>query len=265
MATKRIPKWLSAARAASGKSDDWLERALGRAGVPQAKHLIFAGAVRLDGVTCQEPFTPVSATSEVLVKGKRVDLTPVTRVAAFHKPAGLVTDAVDQHGEGTVFEAFGRAIGPELAGFFWHAVGRLDRDTTGLLLFTTDERFVAHATLPATHLPKRYVASVGADATDERLAALERGIELDDGPTRPASVQRRAPRVVELTLTEGRYHQVKRMLGAVGLPTLQLHREAIGSYTLDVALGQARRFEAEEIRRHFGFEPRGVELLKAER
>lgn len=258
MATKRTPKWLSAARAAQGKPDDWLERALGRAGVPQAKHLIFAGAVRLDGVTCREPFTPVVPSSEVVVKGRRVDVTPVTRVAAFHKPAGLVTDAVDQHGQGTVFEAFGRALPEALAGYFWHAVGRLDRDTTGLLLFTTDERFVAHATQPATHLPKRYVATVGTDATDEKLAALAQGVELDDGPTRPAAVQRRAARVVELTLTEGRYHQVKRMLGALGLPTLALHREAIGSYVLDVPLGAARLLEPDEVRRHFGFEPRGV-------
>jgi len=145
---------------------------------------------------------------------------------------------------------------PELLGFAWHAVGRLDRDTTGLLLFTTDERFVAHATAPATHLPKRYLATVGADPTPERLAPLLAGIALADGPARPAAAKVRGPRVVELTLTEGRNHQVKRMLGAVGLPVLALHREAIGALALDVTPGQARALTDAEVEELLGFVPR---------
>ena len=168
-----------------------------------------------------------------------------TRVLAFHKPADLLTSTVSQHRTGTVYEVLLPQLSDELSRYTWHAIGRLDRGTTGLLLFTNDEKLVAHATSPETHLPKRYVATVQGTADEEKVEPLRRGVMLEDGPTRPAKVKLRDAHTVEVTVTEGRHHQVKRMLGAVGLPARALHREAVGSVELDVAEGTFRELPPE--------------------
>lgn len=235
---------------------DWLSRALARAGVmslPEAEAAIKAGRVEVSGRVVKQPLTPVKPADVVRIDGQRVSLAPSTHVIAFHKPAGVVTAP----GEGGVFELLDARLPDELRHYQWHAVGRLDRNTTGLLLFTNDERLVAHVTSPATRLPKRYVAEVQGELEDEKLEPLRRGMELDDGPTRPAQARRRGPREVEVTLTEGRNHQVKRMLGAVGLPVRRLHREAVGGVVLDVEEGGWRLLTPEEIREGLGYTPRG--------
>jgi 23S rRNA pseudouridine2605 synthase/16S rRNA pseudouridine516 synthase len=229
---------------------DWLSRALSRAGVfppADAERAILAGRVRVNGQVRTQPLSPVRSEDRVTVDGRAVDLTVRTRALMFHKPKGLVCAGTDPEGVGTVFEALRDALPPALQGFGWHAIGRLDRNTTGLLLFTNDEQLVAHATAPATHLPKRYVAKVGGALEDSKLEPLRRGILLDDGLARPAKASIRAERSVELTLSEGRNHQVKRMLGAVGLPVLELHREAVGTLLLDVPEGGWRELTTEEI------------------
>jgi 23S rRNA pseudouridine2605 synthase/16S rRNA pseudouridine516 synthase len=221
-----------------------------------AEAAIAAGRVTVDGAVAKEPFAPVLASARVRLDGQPVSLAFRTRVLAFHKPAGLVCAARDAHGAGTVFEALAQVLPPALQGHGWHAVGRLDRDTTGLLLFTNDEAFVAHATSPASHLEKRYLAQVGADVTPAQLERLRRGLTLDDGPTRTALAEARGPRAVALTLTEGRWHQVKRMLEAVGLPTLALHREAIGALGCEAPVGQVVELADEVVRAALGFTPR---------
>jgi 23S rRNA pseudouridine2605 synthase/16S rRNA pseudouridine516 synthase len=245
----KTPKWLSAAREANAAKTDWLARALGRAGALPPSELesaIAAGRVRVDGNVVDKPFAPVPEGARVTVDGKPVDISRRTRVLMLHKPAGVVSAGRDRRG--TVFDVLQGQLTGELARFSWHAVGRLDVDTTGLLLFTNDERFVAHATSPATHLPKRYLARVHEKATDAMLEPLRKGITLDDGPALPAQARVREKGLVELTLTEGRHHQVKRMLAAVGLPVLQLHREAVGRLLLDVPVGGFREVGEEEIR-----------------
>lgn len=258
---RRPPKWLEAARQREpGEGGDWLARALSRAGAlsfGDAEAAVQAGRVTVDGRVVTQPLAALAPDARVAVDGQPVDVTPRTRVLMFHKPAGLVTAGSDAEGQGTVFDALRRALAPGLLGYGWHAVGRLDRDTTGLLLFTNDERFVAHATRPETHLPKRYVARVGAKVTAEKLEQLSAGVEVEPGVTsRPATARARADDVVELTLTEGRYHQVKRMLNAVGLPTLSLHREAVGSLALDVDEGALRELSDDEVRDALGYAPR---------
>ncbi len=256
----KTPKWLEAARARGAEhKPDWLARALARAGampVKDAEAAVVAGRVKVDGKVVKAPFAPVDAQSVVQVDGVRVDVAPVTRVVAFHKPAGVVTADHDPEGMGTVFDALARALPPDLQRFGLHAVGRLDRDTTGLLLFTNDERFVAHATAPASHLPKRYVARVSGLPTEDKLAQLRAGLALDDGMTRPAEAELRGDGRVALTLTEGRNHQVKRMLGKVGLPVLALHREAVGTLVLDVPEGACRLVSPAEIAAHLAYMPR---------
>ena len=115
-----------------------------------------------------------------------------------------------------------------------------------------------HLTSPATHLPKRYIATVQGQLTEARLEPLRHGIELDDGMTRPADVQIRGAGLVELTLTEGKNHQVKRMLSAVGLPVTALHREAVGSLTLNVEVGAWRELTPQEIKEGLRFPPEGA-------
>lgn len=179
-------------------------------------------------------------------------------VLAMNKPAGVVCSHVDQHGDGTVFDLLRPQLTPAQRRRTWHCVGRLDKQTTGLLLFTDEAAFVAHATRPATHLAKTYVADVGGDATEAKLAPLRQGITLHDGPCRPAQVEALAARRVRIAITEGRNHQVKHMLAAVKLPVLRLHREAIGSLLLppSLAFGAIREIDAAMLRDHLNWPAR---------
>ena len=229
---------------------DWLSRALARAGVlplPEAEEAIRAGRVTINGRVAREPLAPVPEGAVLRVDGAEIRREVETRVLAFHKPADLLTSTVSQHRTGTVYEVLLPQLPDELARYTWHAIGRLDRGTTGLLLFTNDEKLVAHATSPETHLPKRYVATVQGTADEEKVEPLRKGLVLEDGPTRPAKVKLRDAHTVEISITEGRHHQVKRMLGAVGLPVRALHREAVGGVQLDVPEGTFRELTPEEI------------------
>ena len=239
-----------------GSRADWLARALGRAGVmprAEAEQAIREGRVEVDGRVEREPFAPVHAGTVVRVDGQPRALEARTWVVLFHKPAGVVVAGHDPEGIGTVFERLRAVLTPELRGYEWYAVGRLDRDTTGLLLFTNEERLVAHATSPETHVPKRYVAEVEGQPSEEAVRKLREGLVLDDGPTRPAGARLLAPSRVELVLTEGRHHQVKRMLAAVGHPVRTLHREAVGEVVLDVPEGTYRLLTEAEVHQGLQF------------
>jgi len=258
---KKTPRWLEAARLRKGplplgERADWLARALGRAGVmprAEAEQAIREGRVEVAGRVEREPFAPVHPGVEVRVDGQVRSLEAPLLVLMFHKPAGVIVAGTDPEGVGTVFASLRAVLPPELQGFEWYAIGRLDRDTTGLLLFTNDEQVVQHGTSPEMHLPKRYVAEVAGRPSEEALARLREGLVLDDGPTRPAGARLLGPERVELVLTEGRHHQVKRMLAAVGHPVRALHREAVGSVVLDVPLGAWRRLNAPEVSQGLGF------------
>jgi 23S rRNA pseudouridine2605 synthase/16S rRNA pseudouridine516 synthase len=257
MARKRLTKWLRAVRAGGldGKpivyKPDWISRALSRAGIlppEEADAAIRGGRVSLGGRVVLEPLMLVRPDDEVALDGKKLDLAWPTMVIAWHKPADCLVASHDEHHDRpTVFDLFRASLPDDLKRYGWHAVGRLDVDTTGLLLFTNDERVVRHVTLPETHLPKRYLAKVGGTPDDAKLEPLRHGVELEDGVTRPAEARIRGPQEVELTITEGRRHQVKRMLKAVGLPVHKLHREAIGGVSLDVAESQWRMLTTEEV------------------
>lgn len=244
-----------------GKSEDrprvdWLSRAIARSGymtLEDAEAAIRAGRVTIFGRVVKQPMAMLQPGDEVKIDGHLLSLKRETKVLMFHKPAGVITAQDDRHALDTVFSLLRNQLPPELHSYEWHAVGRLDRGTTGILLFTNDERFVAHATSPDTKLGKRYVAQVQGTPTEEQLEPLRHGIDLEDGRTRPAKVVLRGPSEVVVTLTEGRNHQVKRMLGAVGFPVKALHREAIGKLQLDVEPGQFRELTPEEISGPLGF------------
>jgi pseudouridine synthase len=256
MTRKRTPKWLVAASQhpgglPRGEKPDWISRVLTRAGAlapDQLEAALAAGRATVNGKPAREPLTLVRQTDTVLLDGAPVPFRPGTQVLMLHKLGNTICTVRDPDGHRTVFELLLPQLPVELSRFGWHCVGRLDLDTTGLLLFTNDERFVGHATAPASHLPKRYLATVQGEPTEEKLQPLRDGMTLHDGPTRPALARVRGPAQVELTVSEGRNHQVKRMLGGVGLPVKSLHREAVGGLVLDVAPGAFRALSLEEIR-----------------
>ena len=217
---------------------------LARAGVASrrgADELIKAGRVTVNGEPGQLN-TFVQSRDRVELDGERVELQPLTYVL-LHKPAGAVTTARDPQGRRTVVELVdhpARVV----------PVGRLDADTTGALLLTNDGELAHRLAHPRYEVEKVYEAEVEGDPGDEALEQLGSGIELDDGPTSPAQARRLGPGRVELSIHEGRKHQVKRMLAAVGHPVTRLHRSRYAGLTLEgLEPGQWRELEPSEVER----------------
>jgi 23S rRNA pseudouridine2605 synthase len=199
---------------------------LARAGVASrrgADELIKAGRVTVNGQTGQLN-TFVESRDRVQVNGHPVELQPLAYVL-LHKPAGVVTTARDPQGRSTVVDLVehpSRVV----------PVGRLDSDTTGALLLTNDGELAHRLAHPRYEVEKVYEAEVEGEPSDAVLEQLRSGLELDDGPTAPAQARMLGPARVELSLHEGRKHQVKRMLAAVGHPVRQLHRSRYAGLTL---------------------------------
>jgi 23S rRNA pseudouridine2605 synthase len=221
----------------------WIARA-GVASRRRADALIKAGRVTVNGQLGQLN-TFVSDGDDV-----RLDDKPLTKQSLayvlLHKPAGVVTTASDPGGRPTVVELVdhpARVV----------PVGRLDADTTGVLLLTNDGSLAHRLAHPRYEVEKVYVAQVTGEPTNATLARLAAGIELDDGPTAPARVVRLGPSLVELTIHEGRNRQVRRMLETVGHPVRALHRSHYGPLAVDgLAPGESReltRVELEALRR----------------
>jgi pseudouridine synthase len=215
---------------------------LARAGVASrrgAEELIRAGRVRVNGEVAGLA-TFVEPRDTVEVDGRPIEPEPLTYVL-LHKPAGVVTTARDPQGRATVVGLVGhdRRVVP---------VGRLDADTTGALLLTNDGPLAHRLMHPRYEVDKVYEAEVEGEPSDEALAQLAEGIELDDGRTAPARVRSLGPSLVELTIHEGRKHQVKRMLQAVGHPVRRLHRSRYAGLTLDgLAPGEWRALTPGEV------------------
>jgi 23S rRNA pseudouridine2605 synthase len=217
---------------------------LARAGVAsrrKADELIKAGRVTVNG----EP----GRLNTFVGEGDRVevDRRPVERqrlaYVLLHKPAGVVTTASDPHARRTVVDLVD--CGPRVV-----PVGRLDADTTGALLLMNDGALAHRLAHPRYGVEKTYVVDVEGEPSDAALRLLAGGVELDDGRTAPAAARRLGPSRVELTIHEGRKHQVKRMLAAVGHPVTRLHRSAYAGLTADgLEPGAWRELEAHEVAR----------------
>jgi len=217
---------------------------LARAGIASrrgAEELIRAGRVAVNG----EPAglaTFVEGGDRVEVDGEEIGPEPLTYVL-LHKPAGVVTTARDPHGRPTVvgLVAHERRIVP---------VGRLDADTTGVLLLTNDGPLAHRLMHPRYEVNKVYEAEVEGEPADEALVRLAEGIELEDGLTAPAQARRLAPSTLVLTIHEGKKHQVKRMLAAVGHPVRRLHRSSYAGLTVDgLGPGEWRELSVDEVAR----------------
>jgi 23S rRNA pseudouridine2605 synthase len=217
---------------------------LARAGVAsrrRADELIKAGRVVVNG----EPGslnTFVERGDRVEVDGKPVVPQRLTYVL-LNKPTGTVTTARDPQGRPTVVDLIDL---PERV----VPVGRLDADTTGALLLTNEGPLAHRLAHPRYGVEKVYEVDVEGRPDDAALRRLAEGVELDDGRTAPARVRRLAPSKIELTLHEGRKHQVKRMLAAVGHPVRRLHRSTYAGLTLEgLEPGRWRELEPSEVQR----------------
>jgi len=217
---------------------------LARAGVASrrgADELIKAGRVLVNGEPGQLN-TFVAARDRVEVDGKPVAKQKLAYLL-LHKPAGVVTTASDPQGRRTVVELVPGE--PRVV-----PVGRLDSDTTGALLLTNDGQLAHRLAHPRYEVEKVYEAQLESEPTDETLRALAEGVELEDGVTAPAKARRLGPKLIELSLHEGRNRQVKRMCGAVGCPVVRLHRSRYAGLDLGgLEPGKWRALEVDEVER----------------
>jgi 23S rRNA pseudouridine2605 synthase len=204
--------------------------------------LIRAGRVTVSDVVVTDPARDVGGDAAVAVDGTKVGMGAGRVVYAVNKPAGVVSTARDPQRRPTVV-----SLAP--AGTRLYPVGRLDIDTTGLILLTNDGELAHRLTHPRFEVPKTYRAVVSRLPVRERtLRALREGIELDDGPSLPARVERVGADALEITIREGRKRQVRRMLEAVGHPVRHLERIRFGGLELgSLPEGACRELTPDEV------------------
>lgn len=233
-----------------------LGKFLAHAGVASrraAEEIVRDGRVTVDGEVVTDPARGVDDSNAVEVDGRRLEPEPL-EVHALNKPVGVVSTARDTHGRPTVVQLVRsrRRLYP---------VGRLDADTTGLILLTNDGELAERLTHPRYGVKKVYRARVQPPRLSPRaLEALKKGVELEDGRTAPAQVRQPGSGVVELTIREGKKRQVRRMLEAVGHRVVELERVAFGPLGLrGLEVGKSRRLSRREIERlRNAAQPRGA-------
>ena len=220
-----------------------LAKYLAHAGVASrraAEELIGAGRVRVGGEVITDPARDVDESSEVEVDGRPVAPEP-REVWMVNKPHGVVSTAREPGRRRAVTELVDspRRLYP---------VGRLDADSTGLILLTNDGELANRLTHPRYGVPKTYLIELAHPPSEVDLDRLRRGVELEDGPTAPAEVERLGERQIQVTIREGRKRQVRRMAEAIGNEVEDLTRIRIGPLDLgDLRRGEARRLDRREI------------------
>ena len=209
----------------------------------QARLLVRRGLVELAGVAAARPDLEISADAVVCVEGRQLGL-PQARYLMLHKPLGVVSATRDDRAP-TVLSLLPAAVADGL-----HLVGRLDKETSGLLLLTDDGQWSHRLTSPRHACRKTYRVSLARPLCEDAERRLLDGLRLrgESRPTRPARLWRHGEREVVIEVTEGRYHLVRRMFAALDNHVLALHRDAVGSLRLDDALapGQWRPLTGDE-------------------
>jgi 16S rRNA pseudouridine516 synthase len=212
----------------------------------EAKKLLKMGEVRVNDEIIKNAATQVHENNNVTVNGESLTARS-SRYIMMHKPVDTICSNVDE-----VYPSLLHYIEVDKA-FDLHIAGRLDADTTGLVLVTDDGRWSHNIISPKKHCPKVYRVNLRNEITVEKSAELiERfkcGLQLqgEDQLTLPAVLEILSEKQVLLTITEGKYHQVKRMFAAVGNKVVGLHRQQIGDINLDVELGEWRYLSDDEV------------------
>jgi 23S rRNA pseudouridine2605 synthase len=225
-----------------------LAKYLAHAGVASrrsAEALIAAGRVTVEREVVTDPARDVQPDSRVELDGRPLDGAEPRVVLALNKPVGVLSTARDTHGRTTVIDLV------PADGLRLYPVGRLDADSSGLILLSNDGELAHRLTHPSFEVEKTYRARLaGGPLAEEALSALRSGVQLEDGVTAPARVRRLKGEQIELTIHEGRNRQVRRMCEAVGHRVLELQRTGFGPLRLGgLAPGAHRRLSAEEVRR----------------
>jgi len=215
----------------------------------QARALIRRGRVTVAGQSVRDAGFTLADGQAVALEGRAMVL-PQSLYLMMHKPVGLLSATRDDQ-QATVLSLLPSPLAGRL-----HLVGRLDKDTSGLLLLTDDGAWSHRISSPRHHCAKTYVAELAEPLSSYAEESLVRGVQLrgEASPTRPAVVQRLGQRRVRVKITEGRYHQVRRMFAALGNRVTHLHRERVGGLELDAALapGQWRALTEDEVKAVIG-------------
>ncbi|MBU2873241.1 16S rRNA pseudouridine(516) synthase RsuA [Marinobacter salexigens] len=210
----------------------------------EARRAIHAGRVEVNTEVWKDTGKHVPADADISLDGAQLTIQG-ERYLMLNKPAGVVSATRDSD-HPTALDLLPAELTRDL-----HIAGRLDADTTGLLLLTTDGKWSHRVTSPKVDCPKTYRVTLTTPISESAIEELEKGIVLHNEamPTKPAQVNVVEPQLIELTISEGRYHQVKRMLAAVGNHVEALHRQSIGAVSLDPALrpGEYRELTEQEI------------------
>jgi pseudouridine synthase len=226
-----------------------LERVISKAGIgsrKEARRWIGMGRVKVNGRLVQTPDHWVDLERDVVMLDDKPVVERRRIYLALYKPKGYITSYGDPEGRATVYDLLTGL------GEFVVPVGRLDQDSSGLLLMTNDTAFAELIMNPQNEVPKTYLVKAATLLTEEHLEMLRRGVELDDGPTKPAEVRRvrdsEKRTFLEMTIREGRYREVRRMLEAVGSRALKLVRTAVGPLAIGtLEIGKYRELTPEEV------------------
>lgn len=231
-----------------------LQKFLAHSGVASrraAEEIISLGRVFVNGKRVTDPAVKVTARDKVTVDGKTVTVTRTKTYIIMNKPLGVLSSASDDRGRKCVVDLV------DIEGVRLYPVGRLDYDTSGIILLTDDGDFMQRITHPKYEMVKTYEAMVKGEPEEEDLQKLRDGVELDDGMTLPAKADvvrfKGSNAVVKIEIREGRNRQVRRMLEAIGFPVLKLKRTAIGALELgDLRPGAYRNMKHRDFEALFG-------------
>lgn len=228
-----------------------LQKVMAQAGVAsrrKSEELIIAGKVKVNGEVVVELGTRVASSDRIEVEGVQIE-KELNVYYLLYKPRGVISTANDEKNRKTVVDFF-----PEVVERIY-PVGRLDYDTSGIIIMTNDGDFSYLMTHPKFEIKKRYIAKVKGIPKREDIRRLERGIELEDGMTAPAHVKMQSmdkksqTAIMEITIHEGRNRQVRRMFDAIDCPVLSLKREEFGNLTTrGLNAGEARELTVHEIK-----------------
>lgn len=206
-----------------------------------AERLIESGAVAVDGVVITSPVFFVDGTEKITVDGKPIQKHSATELYAFHKPINTMTTARDPMGRKTIYDVIPKKYQN------LKYVGRLDFKTTGLLLLTNDGNLARQLTLPASQIPRTYIATVsGTDLS--QIDRARQGITVDGIIYRPMKIQQIDDHRFRVTVTEGKKNEVRIVMAAIGLPVRKLHRVRFGNIELgNLSSGQIARIDQKSI------------------